>query len=244
MTDQKPAAPPYVAYKTFVNFIDTTLREDGVPSRIDLSLWGARPSGAAYATLAALKFLGLIDNQGRPSDQLRELVSADQAQRKVIFSEVLKDSYPGLFADSFNLKEATAGQFDEIICENYNIHGSTVDKVAGFFISAAEDVGLPLSTHIRSRKRIAGASPKRAKKSKLKSNAEVGVSQESVPLGRSIEIENTISDQKQRPEIVLLDMIDMAEMSPEEQQAVWTLIQYLKRKDAGLTKKSGHGSSE
>ena len=54
--------PPYVAYKTFRNFLE--FLKDNFPSRIDRSVWGPRYSGTSGQQLmTALKVLNLIDEK-------------------------------------------------------------------------------------------------------------------------------------------------------------------------------------
>src|ERR1700733_7919199 len=57
--------PPYTSYRTFKTFIED-LHEHGVPSRIDRSVL-TRFSGVVGTQLMhALRFLGLIEDDGRP----------------------------------------------------------------------------------------------------------------------------------------------------------------------------------
>ena len=73
-TGEVAGTPPYTSYRTFRTFIDD-LREHGVPSRIDRSVL-TRFSGVVGSQLMhALRFLGLIEDDGRPTPRLRELVT-------------------------------------------------------------------------------------------------------------------------------------------------------------------------
>jgi len=66
--------PPYVSYRTFHNFIERL--QQRMPSRIDRSYWGDILSGSTGTQLmAALKFLGLIDTNGKPAERLSALVA-------------------------------------------------------------------------------------------------------------------------------------------------------------------------
>ena len=65
---------PYVSYRTFRNFLE--LLGDGMPARIDRSVWGPRYSGTSGQQLmTALKSLELINDAGVPSQILEELSS-------------------------------------------------------------------------------------------------------------------------------------------------------------------------
>ena len=67
--------PPYVSYRTFRNFLE--LLKEGLPSRIDRSVWGPRYSGTTGQQLmTALKSLRLITDNGVPTQKLEELVNS------------------------------------------------------------------------------------------------------------------------------------------------------------------------
>ena len=62
--------PPYTSYRTFKTFIED-LHEHGVPSRIDRSVL-TRFSGIVGTQLMhALRFLGLVEDDGRPTERLK-----------------------------------------------------------------------------------------------------------------------------------------------------------------------------
>ena len=78
--------PPYISYRTFENFIGRL--EQQVPARIDRSYWGETLSGSTGTQLmAALRFLNLVDNNSKPTTQLKLVASAKGAQK----SEALKE---------------------------------------------------------------------------------------------------------------------------------------------------------
>src|ERR1700733_5151148 len=59
--------PPYVAYKTFANTL-ASLRESGLPDRIDRSVFPGLAGGTQSFLMSALKFMGLIIGEGTPSE--------------------------------------------------------------------------------------------------------------------------------------------------------------------------------
>src|SRR5688572_11426146 len=74
----KKPIPPYVAYKTFINFVNG-LKAAGIPNRIDKSI--IRLSGAAQSQLIyALRFFGLIEADGKPKEPLTRLVNSEGAE--------------------------------------------------------------------------------------------------------------------------------------------------------------------
>ena len=67
---------PYVSYRTFRNFLE--LLKEGLPSRIDRSVWGPRYSGTTGQQLmTALKSLNLINENGTPNNTLENLVNSN-----------------------------------------------------------------------------------------------------------------------------------------------------------------------
>ena len=67
--------PPYVSYRTFYNFLERL--QQHMPSRIDRSYWGDLLSGSTGTQLmAALRFLNLIDINGKPTELVRPLVES------------------------------------------------------------------------------------------------------------------------------------------------------------------------
>src|SRR4030066_2088490 len=84
--------PPYVSYRTFYNFIERL--QQRVPSRIDRSYWGDMLSGSTGIQLmAALRFLGLIDVNGKPTEQLKPLVMARGEPRAQLLRGVTSQAY-------------------------------------------------------------------------------------------------------------------------------------------------------
>lgn len=162
-TETKLEAPPYVAFKTFTNFLDW-LQEAGVPSRIDRSFWGDRLSGA-YGTqlMAALRFLRLIDEDNRPYHEL-EFMASDLEQRKSILKERLETYYAAGLGD-LDLGRATQGELQERF-RQYPVEGDTLRKAMVFFIHAAQYAGTTLSPHITRKTRgtrTNGAKPRKKK---------------------------------------------------------------------------------
>ena len=69
--------PPYISYRTFHNFVERLQQQ--LPARIDRSYWGDMLSGSTGTQLmAALRFLDLIDENGRPTDRLKPLVNGQR----------------------------------------------------------------------------------------------------------------------------------------------------------------------
>ena len=83
--------PPYVPYRTFRTFLE--FLKEGIPDRIDRSVWVSRFSGSSGMQLmTSLKALNLIDDLGMPSSDLEKLVYAQGKDRRDLLREILQNS--------------------------------------------------------------------------------------------------------------------------------------------------------
>jgi len=149
-TDQK-ATVAYAPFKTFQSAIESL--EHGVPQRIDASIWPSYSGAIRSQLLGAFKFLGLIDESGKPSESLKELVEK-KVTRKATLRKILETSYPQLIG--MNLKTSTPKQFDEAM-RRFEVQGQTLVKATSFFLQAAKYSELPISPLLLERKRTNGA---------------------------------------------------------------------------------------
>src|SRR4030042_7125591 len=84
--------PPYVSYRTFLNFIEHLQQQ--MPSRIDRSYYGDILSGSTGVQLmAALGFLHLIDANGKPLERLRPLVAARGEQKAQLLRIIAYEAF-------------------------------------------------------------------------------------------------------------------------------------------------------
>jgi len=144
--------PPYISYRTFRNFVDGL--QEGIPARIDRSYWGDRLSGSTGIQLmSALRFLALVDANGTPTSQLRQLASARGDKRAELLRQITYEAYGFLFQGSFDPQTATYAQLDEVFHHTFQLTSSVSRKCIKFFVSVANDAGIPLSTFITKRLR-------------------------------------------------------------------------------------------
>jgi hypothetical protein len=157
MDEQRKRLPPYVSYRTFSNFISGL--QQNMPSRIDRSYWGEFLSGSTGTQLmAALRFLGLIDTNGRPTTLLRSLVSASIEQKAGILREIASESYSFVLQSSLlEPNNATYAQLEEAFKGTFKLADDVGRKCIKFFIAMAQDSGIPLSPFITKRFRSAHA---------------------------------------------------------------------------------------
>jgi len=148
----RKSLPPYVSYRTFRNFLDGL--QLGMPSRIDRSYWGDRLSGSnGIQMMTALRFLGLIDNDGIPQTRLRQLVSARGTQKSEILKQIAYTAFSFLSERSLDPQVATYSQLEEAFYNTYQVTGDVARKCIKFFVSLESDAGIILSPFIMKKSR-------------------------------------------------------------------------------------------
>jgi hypothetical protein len=146
--------PPYVSYRTFRNFLERL--QQRVPSRIDRSYWGDILSGSTGTQLmAALRFLDLIDANGKPTEHLRPLVMARGDSRAKLLRELTAGAYDFVVNGSLDLESATYAQLGEIFNNTFQMTDDVSRKCVKFFIALSGEAGMPLSPFITRRTRAA-----------------------------------------------------------------------------------------
>ena len=148
--------PPYVPWKTFVTFLDS-LRQ-GIPSRIDRTVMPTFSGAMQSQVMSALRYLGLIDEQGRPLDALSQLVTSESTQREEILRDILDRAYR--FLADLNIGTATSGQLEEAF-KRAGATGDTVRKCIAFFLAANQYAGVSLSRHLKAPRARQGVSRRR-----------------------------------------------------------------------------------
>lgn len=154
VTDRRSRLPPYVSYRTFLTFLEDL--QQGIPSRIDRSYWEDKFSGSTGTQLvAALRFLGLIDTNGIPNNQLKELVVSKGPQKAETLKKISSESFTFLSGSTFDPQQATYAQLEEVFNSIYQVDGDVARKCIKFFIGLTTDAGIPLSSYItKKRKKI------------------------------------------------------------------------------------------
>jgi hypothetical protein len=144
--------PPYVSYRTFCNFIDGL--QQRMPSRIDRSYWGDMFSGSNGTQLmAALRFLGLIDANGKPMERLKQLAAAKGESKARLLREIATESFDFALRGSLDLESATYAQLEEAFHSTFQLTDDVSRKCVKFFIAIVSDAGMVLSPFITKRTR-------------------------------------------------------------------------------------------
>lgn len=138
---EEAKAAVYVGWQTFSNSLDALA--EGVPNVIDRSAFPNQSGGVQSQLMAGLKFLALVDEAGKPTNDLYDLAVKDQVKRKETLRRVLESRYAQLFA--LGLDKATPSQLSDAMAKSYNVTGDTRDKALRFFLGAAQYAGVTLS---------------------------------------------------------------------------------------------------
>jgi len=161
--DKQNPIPPYVSYRTFRNFL-VQMEKQGLPGRIDRSVLAHKSGSVQSQLFLALRFLGLIHKSGKPTEDIRRLLTGGQRERMAHFKSLLERSYPFVFGTGFDVETATSDQTEEIFGRT-GASGETLRRCISFFVAAARESGIQVSSYIK---------PHRGKKSPSRSPPQGG----------------------------------------------------------------------
>ncbi len=145
--DRKNPIPPYIAYRTFRNFL-VQIEKQGLPARIDRSVLAHKSGSVQSQLLLALRFLGLIHESGKPTEDLKQLLGGVQRERAAHLRSLLERSYPFVFGSGFDVATATSDQMEEVF-RRTGASGETLRRCISFFLATAKESGLRISAYIK-----------------------------------------------------------------------------------------------
>lgn len=135
--DPPKAMPPYVAFPTFKTLLKN-FQEHGTPGRIDRSVFPGFSGSVAGQLIPALRFLGLIDTNNRPTETLKTLVAAyNTSEWPEELLIAIKDAYGAL--SHIDMETASPSQFDEAFSKAYPGAENVVRKCKTFYLTAATE---------------------------------------------------------------------------------------------------------
>jgi len=215
--------PPYTSYRTFKTFIED-LHKHGVPSRIDRSVLPRFSGVVGTQLMHALRFLGLIDEDGRPTQRLKELMTAHATGRwPETLLKLLREEYGPIFA--IDLEIATPSHFNGAFRKAFPAADAVVQKCVTFFLYAAKDAEVKISGRVLKGRKPRPLTPPRRKAARppfaYPPPREIEAEESPLrPASRSVE--------GKTPSEILLMHLDPNEMDDEQQAAVWTMLKYFK----------------
>ena len=208
--------PPYLPYKTLANTLAGW--SVGIPGRIDRSLFRSFSGAMQSWLISTLKYFHLIDGAGSPTSRLERLVASEGPERQKVFAEMVKQGYQFVFANNLDLSKATAGQIQDRF-KDTGLQGDTIRKATALFMALAKEAGMPLSPYLKlPRQRRGNGVAKTVPRRKADESPVPPVTPSS-----------PVDQPSKTPVQMLIDMLNIEGMDDAEQQAVWTLIRYLKK---------------
>jgi hypothetical protein len=110
-----------------------------------------------------MRYLGMISDNGLPTQLMRQYVTGDEAESKSALMEMLKTAYPFLFAtDDFHIDSETSQQLRKTLEANTTATGETLGRCMAFIKDAALDAGFHVSPYILQKKVRTSGSRKKA----------------------------------------------------------------------------------
>lgn len=152
--------PPTSSFKTMENAI-TQMKAAGVlPPKIDKRFWGNLSSTVATQLVAAFRFLGLIDDGGVPTDQLRELNEAHGTEAwHASLAAVIKAAYAPVM--DVELDKVHGSHLKDKFKDAFAVEGDQQRKAIAFFLFAARSAGIKLSPYLKLRERSPNRGPRK-----------------------------------------------------------------------------------
>jgi hypothetical protein len=144
--DQKGPVAAYGSYASTRNLVER-MRKNGVPPVLDRSFFGGLSGSLIAQQRGALRFLGLIDAEFKPTEVMHTIADArDEADALL----VLKGAAESAYAEQVALAKlnGTHGQLVESLRKT-GLTGSTVQRAIGYYLAITDDLGLPKSPHFR-----------------------------------------------------------------------------------------------
>jgi len=157
-TKKRGTLPPYIAFKTLIDIVERMEREEP-PTRVDGSYLDSYAGGYRPTVINNLQTLGLLNTAGEPTEKLKALIKASEAERKVQIADILRATYPDVVALN---KYSTQQQFLDAFTA-MGVSGDTRRKAISFFLKAATFAGLPTGMHWKTPAAQVGGTRRRAK---------------------------------------------------------------------------------
>lgn len=208
----------YVAWGTLRNALNR-LADVGLPNEVNKSVFSGLSGGTQTQLLAAMKFLGLIEEDGTPSATLREAVKKNELERKELLQDVFRNAYSSLFA--LDLSKATMDELDQALSETYNVTGSTRRKAATFFLKGAEEIGIELSPFLQGPAAAAPRSTSGTKRRRKRTARKVS------PKAQASGTEKTVKLASGGGTLTISANLDLFSMNTDDRMFVFDLIEKL-----------------
>lgn len=151
--------PPYAPAEALVRFV-RRIPDARVPSDVNAESLAEQDLGAGSGNerhlVSALRFLGLIDQRGQPTEAFRDLTVP--ARQQEVLRRLLRQAYAPIFAAG-PVDGMTRDEAESRFTATYGVAGQIREKAIRCFAALCELAGLPLAPDFlhRRRPRRAGA---------------------------------------------------------------------------------------
>jgi len=217
---------PSLSQATISNFLNAFKGTEQIPTHIDKSLLSSHSGATQSAILNTLKFLGFISEDGKPQELFYEYVTADKDARPAVWRKLLTQHYDFLL-NHVDIERTTSALVADRF-RSQNISGDTVRKAVTFFLHAAKAANMKVSPHVKAPRlpgRLSGSRPRsQVRQEQAPADPNNGGGASKTGTNQNAHEDRPLSYQ-------LVDILD-GNMTREEQDAVWTLIRFLKAKEA------------
>lgn len=139
-TEDHAPTPAYMSFTGFRSLLDR-LGNEGLPQVFDRSFFGEYSGSLIAQIRGTFRFLDLIDEDKRPTDQLRAIIDADEQGRIALLRKVAEEKYASALALG---ADATQGQLAEVF-RVAGLSGESLTKAINFYVGLADYVNLPVS---------------------------------------------------------------------------------------------------
>ena len=216
MDEQKRVLPAYVAFKTFLNYIEGI--RGTMPHQLDRSTMGSLSGSSQSQLSASLEYLKLTKHDKSPTPLLEKFLAADSTGRPSVIREIINSAYGELFKNGITLEKATPRQLEEFFRQS-GATGNTVNQCLSFLINLAKFGSISLSPYLSKR-------GKGIRNGRMRSARAVTAPQsdQSAPVNS---LPSSVNDKKETTLRCLVDILSK-DMPDNVRDATWTLIQYLK----------------
>jgi hypothetical protein len=146
--DQLSNIAAYAPFKTFLNSLETL--RGVVPGHVNRSVWPSFSGGTVSQVITTYRFLGLIDEDSKPTRHLGVLAGENVSLRQSELRQLLQRAYAEIIA--IDLTTATPKQLTDAFAAAFTTTGATLQKAISFFLNASQYAELPLSQFLTRRR--------------------------------------------------------------------------------------------
>lgn len=222
---QSKLSPPYLPYKTLLSSLENL--GQGIPPKLDRSIWKNQPGTVQSQILSAYKFLGLMNDASGPTESLKELVQHRATPRDVM-KKIIEARYKAILAHDLSIMTTTMlnSEFETA----FGVESETKKKAVRFFLQAAKANGFALSKFLLDQTRVStGTRKKRASKRDNDTAVDNGLDDEDA---NGTEREVKTITLKSGGELSFSLSVDLFALSKDDREFVFGLIDTLQAYEA------------